>query len=679
MKNTIILTSIIMVLSFMHLNVNGQFVLTGKIGNIPTDTFHICIGDTLDLNSSKSDYLMNNNFNNSTLGTGWSTNILPMWTNPCPPTNSPAQGVVLWFGSNAFPRELVTVSYDIHCYDSCYVEFDMKYGANQNSTNCESPDEATEGVKLMYSVTGGPPWTAFPGVDQSGTGGYWTPVPGNAATGPYYSWNHYRSKIPVPGISTNTKIRWYQNLASGNTWDHWGIDNVQISCPMDPYIEWRCVEKPTWFWFDFNPTPFIVNQPGTYHYIVSIIDLLANNHCQQSDTVVVIVHDPKVNAIPDLEICAGDTTLLTAVGTSFWPLTYEWNTLPVITVNNLTVSPDSTTKYIITVEDNIGCKAKDSVLVTVHPLPVIVTTSDTICIGDTAMLTATAGEITDRYLWSNADTTSSILITPIVTTIYQLKITTQYGCKDTSSATAVVNPLPIVQLTNNKTICFGDQIPLTAGGGKTYLWNPTGETTATITVSPITSFASYKVIVTDSNLCTDSASVELTSIPIPIPTISKEIDTLCKGAHTIISAGGGTSYLWNTGDVTPSIDVVPLITSVYTVSIINSQNNVVCSKDTSIQQIVRNCNVIYVPNSFSPSGYNTIFKPIGEIVISKTYRFAIYNRWGQMVFETTDIQKGWDGKYNGEYVQSGAYIYYLNIDNGFDDPYEKIGTVTVIQ
>ena len=50
-----------------------------------------------------------------------------------------------------------------------------------------------------------------------------------------------------------------------------------------------------------------------------------------------------------------------------------------------------------------------------------------------------------------------------------------------------------------------------------------------------------------------------------------------------------------------------------------------------------------------------------------------------MVFETTDVNQGWDGRFNGEYVPSGAYIYYLHIDNGYEEAYEKIGTVTVIK
>ena len=123
MKKLFSLTTIVLISLFFHLNVKVQFVLTGKIGNIPTDIYHMCKGDTLDLNSSKSVYLMDNDFNTATLGVGWSTNVTPIWSNPCQPTNNGASGIVLWFGGSTFPRELITVGYNIHCYKRCYVDF----------------------------------------------------------------------------------------------------------------------------------------------------------------------------------------------------------------------------------------------------------------------------------------------------------------------------------------------------------------------------------------------------------------------------------------------------------------------------------------------------------------------------------------------------------------------------
>jgi gliding motility-associated-like protein len=663
----------------------SQCTVVAMIDTIPWNGVkNICLGDSVDLNSQGTcGFLMNNNFNNSTLGNGWSTNVTALWSNPCPPTNLPAQGVVLWFGSNAYPRQLITVGYDMSL-GGCTIDWDMKYGANQNSTNCESPDLPTEGVHLQWSINNGVTWTQFPGVDQApsgvygtagyinGSGGYWTPVSGNAATGPYYQWNHYRNNVPAAASSPNTKFRWYQDIASGNTFDHWGIDNVQIVCPAFAYVEWTYdgMPGPT----VYNPPPVKPTTPGMHYYIVTVIDLLSG--ASASDTIIVNVLAPTVDAGADTSICLGDTATLVASGAGL--SNYVWSTNPVTNGSVAKVSPNTDTYYYVQAQNSLGCKAKDSVKVSILPLPQLSVINDTVCIGNAATLQASGGA---SYLWSTGSTDSVITVNPTTTTQYKVIVASTGGCKDSAFATAVINPLPTITLSNDATICMGDSTTLTAGGGVQYLWstNPP-QTTPSITVNP-TSFTTYTVAVTDANNCFDSKSVNVSVIPLPIPMITLAADTICKGATTTLSASGGNQYLWNTGETSSTISVLPLVTTTYTVTVSNTQNGVVCSSTTAAQQNVRNCNMIYIPNSFSPYSSisdNRIFKPMGEIVSSKNYLFSIYNRWGQLLFETTDPNQGWDGKYNGELVRPGVYIYYFRMNSGIDDTYEKIGTVTII-
>ena len=677
---------LIVIILILQLSVKSQFVLTARVDTIPTDTAHFCVGDTLDLDAVKNDYLMNNNFNNGALGIGWSTNITAMWTNPCAPTLPPASGIVLWFGSNIYPRELQTVNYDIHCYNNCFIEFDMKYGANQNMNDCESPDEPTEGVHLQWSINFGTTWTQFTGEGSpsgvygsvgyvNGTGGYWTPVSGNAATGPYYSWNHYLTQLPASAISYNTKFRWYQTLASGNTWDHWGIDNVQISCPTQMYVEWTCTERPFWHSYTLDPPPIFPLQAGTYHYIITAVDLTSNNHCPQGDTVVVIVNDPKVvinNGDTYERICNGDSALL--VGKGIGLSNYKWNTIPVILNDSVVVYPTIDTSYIISAKDNLGCITKDTIKVIVNPSPNIVLNNDTICVGDTAILTASGGSF---YLWTPTNlTTSSIKINPLVNTFYMVKVTSDSGCYKLDTALVLVNQVPTIQ-TSDKTICYGDSVILTTTGSiGQYLWIPTNLTTSSIKVTPLIT-TTYNVCVTDINNCKDSTKSTVVVIPLPTPIITKDFDTICKGSPINLSASGGSKFHWSTNEMTASITVYPQITTIYYVDIIRSINNVECKVDTFIRVIVRNCNSIFVPNTFVPVGYNKIFRPIGELIYFKNYKFDIYNKWGQLLFITTNPLEGWDGKYNNEYVKMDAYVYHLKFTN-VDEDYEKVGTVTVI-
>ncbi len=377
-------------------------------------------------------------------------------------------------------------------------------------------------------------------------------------------------------------------------------------------------------------------------------------------------------------ICPGDTLFLNS-NSPPGMVSYNWTGPYGFTANTPNafipnVTPNVVGTYTVTVKNARGCYSSPATVVTLHPLPTIVTNNATACIGDTAILSASGGV---SYLWSSGANTATAAVAPLDTTTYSVKVTTLDGCSDTSSAIAFINPLPIIQLAGGTSICIGDNTTLTASGGVSYLWDNSAVTSA-ITVSP-TSLKNYKVVVTDMNGCSDSSSITVDVFPLPVPVITQEMDTICKGSYITISASGGTIYQWNTGETTSSIYVKPIVNTTYTVTVGNTYNNIICSEKTSKVMNVRNCNVIYIPNSFSPSGYNTIFKPIGEIVISKTYQFAIYNRWGQLIFETTDIHQGWDGRYKGEYVPAGAYIYYLHIDNGYEDPYEKIGTVTVIE
>ncbi len=88
---------------------------------------------------------------------------------------------------------------------------------------------------------------------------------------------------------------------------------------------------------------------------------------------------------------------------------------------------------------------------------------------------------------------------------------------------------------------------------------------------------------------------------------------------------------------------------------------------------------LYVPNAFSPNGMNNIFKPIGVFTEKDNYEMIIYDRWGQKVFETTDYNEGWDGKFNGKNAESAIYTYFIHITNAFNKTFNKRGTVMLIR
>ncbi|MCX6273527.1 MAG: gliding motility-associated C-terminal domain-containing protein [Bacteroidetes bacterium] len=89
--------------------------------------------------------------------------------------------------------------------------------------------------------------------------------------------------------------------------------------------------------------------------------------------------------------------------------------------------------------------------------------------------------------------------------------------------------------------------------------------------------------------------------------------------------------------------------------------------------------MIYIPNAFSPKGYNSIFKPVSIFADKSDYLFQIYNRWGELVFETRDPNEGWNGTYKGDYVPVGVFIYHVRFRTSTGQKFEKRSTVTVIK
>jgi len=87
---------------------------------------------------------------------------------------------------------------------------------------------------------------------------------------------------------------------------------------------------------------------------------------------------------------------------------------------------------------------------------------------------------------------------------------------------------------------------------------------------------------------------------------------------------------------------------------------------------------VYLPNAFMPRGINNLLKPVIVFVGSEGYEFAVYNRWGQMVYLTNDPGEGWDGTYDGEYVPQGVYVYLLRFRNALNQPRQIKGNVAVI-
>ncbi|MCF8277813.1 MAG: PKD domain-containing protein, partial [Flavobacteriales bacterium] len=299
------------------------------------------------------------------------------------------------------------------------------------------------------------------------------------------------------------------------------------------------------------------------------------NGCSASATFDITVNiSPNLTISPDVAICGGQTTTLIANGAD----TYDWTPvagLSATTGSTVDATPATTTTYTVTGTTQ-GCTATETVTVTVTPYPNVTVTppASSICVGESKGFTA-AGATT--YTWSpatalNTTTGPTVLANPIATTTYQV-VGSVNGCNDTATAVLTVNPIPVVTLSPDITICSGETTSLTAAGATTYAWSPATALSATsgptVIASPLIT-TTYTVIGTSLS-CTASAMVTVTVNQTPTVNVTPVATAFCDGNSTNLTATGADTYSWSpaTGLSATTGNVViasPIVTTVYTVT-----------------------------------------------------------------------------------------------------------------
>jgi len=243
------------------------------------------------------------------------------------------------------------------------------------------------------------------------------------------------------------------------------------------------------------------------------------------------------------------------------PYTYSWSTTEIS--SEIFDTPSEDTNYSVTVTDANGCISEGNTDVQVNPIPDATITTDTpsICEGQPAELSAPDA---DSYLWiETGDTTQSITIMPEETTDYIVEVT-EDGCTNTDTITITVITSESITIMGDDEICEGDTTTLTAPEADEYMWS-TGSDMQSIIVSP-TVDSTYSVTITDGG-CTGEGSKTVIVKPKPIADIDQINIQICEGDSTTLTAQGGETYEWSTGEMTPSITVFPIVTTPYTVTV----------------------------------------------------------------------------------------------------------------
>jgi len=431
---------------------------------------------------------------------------------------------------------------------------------------------------------------------------------------------------------------------------------------------------------------------GTFNYTITGTYTLTG--CAGTSEVTVSVQNIlTLNAGPDATICQGSGTLLSATGGSdyIWIPSAGLNSP---TITNPTASPTTTTTYTLTAIST--CPVTNAqITIFVNPLPTvtIIPANTSLCTGSDITIAAGGAASYNWYpfIALNDSIGTAVTAFPTSSISYTITGTDNNGCTNQTTSNITVFSLPVISASENATICAGNSVVLSASGATNYNWlpvtsPPSGQTVMATPASNIT----YTVTGIDQNNCTNTATVQISVDSLPVVEVSGNL-TINYGETAILSAtSNGTTYNWQPASLVcntcATISVSPTLTTTYYLTITGNNG---CEKtDSVIVTIHIPCGEIYVPDAFSPNGdgLNDNLYPMINSSCYQTITFRIFDRWGNIVFDSQSAQWGnvranysWDGTYMGKMLNDDVFVYLLQITLTDGTAIIKKGNVSLVR
>jgi gliding motility-associated-like protein len=502
----------------------------------------------------------------------------------------------------------------------------------------------------------------------------------------------------VAGISVNTPI------CDGDVINF--IDNSVINVGLITNWAWNFGDGNTST--QQNPTYTYANS-GTYTVILTVT---SNGGCTSSDSITITVNANPNSVFIPIDGCLNVPSLFTDLSTGN-PTNWVWdfgdgNTSAQQNPTNTYANP-GVYNVTLTVTSDSGCTSSLIEIIRIYDLPTAAFTNNIVCLNDTMNFTdqstIPSGTITN-WQWDFGDGGTATQQNPThsystlsQTFNVQLIVSSSVGCSDTIVQPVSVFPIPsfdfwptLASGCEGDEIQFNDTSVLSSGFITSYQWD-FGDGNNSFLPNPThiyntagNYFVGLTMTTSDNCTATDTLSFPVVIYPNPIAgfTPSPNVTSIyTPNIQFIDQSTGATNYDWNFGDgfgtsTASNPNYSYQDSGYYTVTQIVISN---FGCRDSIQKIVRIKAefTLFIPNAFSPNGdsRNQTFFAKG-MGITK-FRMLIFDRWGEKLFESNDINEGWDGTYKGEDLPLGVYVYRIFATDVLEENHEYIGRVTLIK
>jgi large repetitive protein len=428
---------------------------------------------------------------------------------------------------------------------------------------------------------------------------------------------------------------------------------------------------------------------GSGSYTITVTD---SNNC--SATAVATVASGGVNGSITAStnvLCFGNNngSATVTITSGAVPYTYLWNPGGQTTA---TASGLSEGTYTVGVLDSNGCSFTASVVITgpSSALNATATVTNSTCNSSnngSVNLTVTGGTPQYTFNWSNGSTTQNL--NNILPGTYTVSITDSNGCTFTNSAVVGFDSSVFANAGNDTVICHNSTIALNGTGSinaTSYAWYQMPgmvllKDSSVVFVTPSNDTTTY-ILVVQHGTCTDTSSV--TIIELASISVNPGPDQTIFGVGTVTLGGsptgpGGSSYLWSPNSTlndslfaNPAAS--PTVTTIYTVVVKNSLG---CSASDTVTVFV--LPGVTVPSGFTPNGDGVNdFWVLPFADGFPNIEVQIFNRWGQLLFQSNGYNTPWDGEYNGSPLPVGTYYYIINL-NDPRFPKALTGPVTIMR